>query len=363
VQYDERASRTTTRLQALHSTADPVVLRAKTDRRCFHDDQPCPQAFTEWSLNVVVDEGAPAEGRYDCPARPMVSPDPSTTYLTESSGGRVQVEVGRTIFVWLHSCTDHYTVPVAGAGPLWRESAGSRANGYAAATFRGLRPGTSTITAQTDPSCFHSATTCARPAQQWSVEVEVVPEVADDSCLVPTEVELERTTVVATGAAGVTVRTAPGSLIDLYAYTRPSTTYRLVRSGTSDGDGLVRFTVRPPANTRLYAQKRGCQPGPSTVLNVATALSLDVTRIGPREYRFAGDSLPARSGGLIVSLYRLTDDGRQLLTAQTRADAGSGEWSLVRRFTGAGRFGVVVRTGQDLQNAPGASNVRSLLVF
>ena len=78
---------------------------------------------------------------------------------------------------------------------------------------------------------------------------------------------------------------------------------------------------------------------------------------------FSGDSLPARPGGLIVSLYRVTAEGRQVLTSQTRADDRNGQWRIERRFTGSGRFGFVVRTGQDLQNAPGTSNVRSTLVF
>jgi hypothetical protein len=64
-----------------------------------------------------------------------------------------------------------------------------------------------------------------------------------------------------------------------------------------------------------------------------------------------------------VSLYRQTADGRSVLTAQTRADATTGQWTVRRAFTGSGRFGFVVRTGQDLLNAPGASNVRSLLVY
>ena len=93
-----------------------------------------------------------------------------------------------------------------------------------------------------------------------------------------------------------------------------------------------------------------------------TALTLAVKRNGTRDYTFSGDSLPARSAGLIVSVYRLTSDGA-VLTAQTRADGKTGEWSVRRTFTGTGRFDFVVRTGQDLQNAPGTSNTRSLLVF
>ncbi|MEX2291941.1 MAG: PA domain-containing protein [Mycobacteriales bacterium] len=181
-----------------------------------------------------------------------------------------------------------------------------------------------------------------------------------------TTTTLQTSTIVATGSAEVTVRTAAGSAVELWAYTRPSSTFQRVRTGTADADGLARFTVRPPANTRLYGVQPGCDidvAGQSVVLNVRTALSLFVQRNGTRDYTFTGDSLPARRGGLIVSLYRVTTDGRQVLTAQTRADAANGQWRIDRRFTGTGRFGFVVRTGQDLQNAPGSSNVRSLLVY
>lgn len=189
-------------------------------------------------------------------------------------------------------------------------------------------------------------------------------------CRAGAQVTLDRSTITATGSATVTVREVPNTLVDLFAYTRPSTEFRLVRSGLTDADGLATFTVRPPANTRLMAAQReeDCtQPAfgtePSVVLNVRTALTLTAARNGVRDYTFAGDSLPARPGGLIVSLYRMTDSGRQVLTSQARADAQNGEWSIDRTFTGTGRFGFVVRTGQDLQNAPGASSTRSTLLY
>ena len=131
--------------------------------------------------------------------------------------------------------------------------------------------------------------------------------------------------------------------------------------------GTLTFAdLRPPGNTRLYAQTRGCttdEPRDSVVLNVRTALSLYATRTGPRTYRFTGDTLPARAGGLLVNLYRVTADGRQVLTAQTRASARDGEWRIDRRFLGTGRFGFVLRTGQDLQNAPGSSTIRPTLIY
>jgi hypothetical protein len=182
-------------------------------------------------------------------------------------------------------------------------------------------------------------------------------------CTTAASVALERTTITATGSSGVTVRATANSVVDLFAYSRPSTTYRVVRSAEVGADGVAEFRIVPPTNTRLYAQQRGCDASPSVVLNVRTQLSLNVVRNGTRNYTFSGRALPARNGGLIVSLYRVTANGNQILTAQTRANASTGVYSITRQFTGSGRFGFVVRTGQDLQNGPGASNVRSLLVF
>jgi hypothetical protein len=196
------------------------------------------------------------------------------------------------------------------------------------------------------------------------------PTPVHGDCRAGAQVTLDRATIIATGSATVTVREIPHTVVDLFGYTRPSTEYRLVRSERTNADGIATFTIRPPANTRLKAAQReedctdpvfGTEP--SVVLNVRTALTLTAERNGVRDYTFAGDSLPARPGGLIVSLYRVTDSGRQVLTAQARADAQNGEWTINRRFAGTGRFGFVARTGQDLQNAPGVSNTRSTLVY
>lgn len=191
-----------------------------------------------------------------------------------------------------------------------------------------------------------------------------------DDCQSGTPVSLDRDAVTATGSAVLTVHDRADSLVDVYAYTRPSTAYRLVRSLTTGADGTARTTLRPPANTRLRAVPRveDCtEPvfgsAPPVVLSVRTALTLTTRRTGTCEYAFAGDSLPARDGGLVVSLHRVTTTGSQVLTAQARASATTGEWRLTRTFTGSGRFGFVVRTGQDLQNAAGTSAVRPTLVF
>lgn len=140
----------------------------------------------------------------------------------------------------------------------------------------------------------------------------------------------------------------------------------MVRTAVLDSSGTTTFRVVPPANTRLYARFAGCSTDiarDSVVVNVRTTLSLFARRNGQQDYTFTGDSLPARTGGLIISLYRVTGDGRQVLTSQVRASATTGEWRIDRVFLGTGRFGFVVRTGQDLRNAPGASNIRSTLIF
>jgi hypothetical protein len=163
--------------------------------------------------------------------------------------------------------------------------------------------------------------------------------------------------------ANVTVTAARGATVDLFAYTRPLTTFTIVRTGVVANDGTISWGIRPPRNTRLYAQQRGCPAGNQVVLGVRTTLSLAAVRNGTRNYTFSGDSLPARPGGLIISLYRVNPGGSQTLTAQVRASSTTGEWRLTRRFTGTGRFGFVVRTGADLQNAPGSSRVRPTLIY
>jgi hypothetical protein len=169
--------------------------------------------------------------------------------------------------------------------------------------------------------------------------------------------------ITATGVARGSVHGRPNSEVFLVAYTRPSTTYSIVRTIQTDADGNGDFALRPPRNTRLYAQERACTASPTQVINVRTLLTMAVVRNGPQTYTFSGSAIPARPLGLIVSLYRITDTGEQVLSGQARANATTGRYEIRRTFSGTGRFGFVLRNGQDMQNAPGASNVRSLLVY
>jgi hypothetical protein len=293
--------------------------------------------------------------------------------------------------VFTATVTDANGVPVAGVGLAFSETGpGGIANGTVGTG------GTSTLNATTDASGRASITIVTGSGEQGSDAITVgIRTPSGTSCQTtggrctdsstlnvsaaspspspsPTKPTPACTTAVtslpvetinATGLATVVVAAAKQSTVDLFAYSRPSTTFVPVRSGVVGSDGTVSFSVRPPTNTRLYAQQRGCTAGSSVVLNVRTTLSFSVVRTGVRSYTFTGDSLPARSGGLIVNLYRINADGSEALAGQARADSTNGQWTLIRRFSGSGRFGFVARTGQDLLNAPGKSNVRSLLVY
>lgn len=184
------------------------------------------------------------------------------------------------------------------------------------------------------------------------------------SCRAVTTLDLP--TITATETAGLSVRAEPGSVVDLFAYSRPSTTYKLVRTGTVSDAGIAQFGVRPGGNTRMYAQQRGCTADPqrdSVVLTVRPALTLAVSRTGTRSYSFYGASVPGRTEGLVIDLYRITADGREIHAARTRANATHGNWRINRVFSGSGRFGFVVRTSPDITNVAGRSNVQSVLIY
>ncbi len=217
----------------------------------------------------------------------------------------------------------------------------------------GLRTGTAGATASDD-----FATSQALPALVGKTFVGSARAVMRQATLA-----LATTRIVATGSSSVTVHAPANTVVDLYAYSRPSTTFTVVRTATVGATGVVTWSVSPLTNTRLYAQSRGGAATPQTVLNVATGLSLNAARTATRTYGFSGRSIPARTGGLVISLYRSTDGVHQVLTAQTRASSTTGNWSLTRTFTGTGTFSFVVRTGSDLQNVAGSSNVRSVRIF
>lgn len=194
-------------------------------------------------------------------------------------------------------------------------------------------------------------------------------------------------TINATGLAGIRATGAvPGSTVELQGYSQnhygtasfDNDLTNPDRTGTADGAGVVSFSdLRPASNTRVRARPRGCAGySGSAVINVRAQETLAVTRTASRSYVITGNSIPARPGGLIIGLYRIngadcaadTPSSRcttETLIGQGRASATTGQYRIAVTLPAAdlGRtVRLVVKTGQDAQNAPGRSNVRSLVV-
>jgi hypothetical protein len=142
-----------------------------------------------------------------------------------------------------------------------------------------------------------------------------------------------------------------GATVELLAYSRPSTTYAVIRRTTATSTGAYSFSVRPQTNTRLLVRIAGKQ-SPSVVVAVRSGISFTPTRTGLRAYRFAGRVQPTRPGQ-VVSVYAETPSGSVLVG---RGSVGSdGIWTASHRFTGNGTFGLYAVTGADMVNAAGRS--------
>ncbi len=182
------------------------------------------------------------------------------------------------------------------------------------------------------------------------------------------------------------VHGSPNSDVDVYAYSRPSSTYGIVRSGTTDASGDISWPVTPGGNTRLYAHYTSAgtttvNDSPTTVITVHTSLSLSAYRDGVRRYHFQGTNLPRRAGQLIT-LYRYATgphldqycipsaesyDGPSgsscvAVRTATAVTNSSNVWRIDRTFPGSGQFYFVARTSKTLTNVAGFSNQRLTII-
>ena len=235
-----------------------------------------------------------------------------------------------------------------------------------------------TPAASPSPSPSASASTSPRPSASPS------PRACSSG---PARVVVNTPTITATGYGSVTVSgVSPHSLVELQGYSQnhagsmsfDNDTTPVDRSARADANGAVTFNdIHPGTNTRMRAREVGCDYGGSSVMEVRTQLSLQVQRTGQRSYTFSGKAIPARPGGLIVSLYRIVGSAcsagdaasacpGEVLIAQVRADAVSGAYAMRVRFPARDqnvRDEFVVKTGRDNMNAPGRSNARTLLIY
>jgi hypothetical protein len=190
---------------------------------------------------------------------------------------------------------------------------------------------------------------------------------------------------VPTQASTVFVHGSPNQAVEVYAYSRPNTTYSVVRSGTTNAAGNISWTVTPGGNTRLYAHYAGgstSTDSTTTVITVHTSLSLSAYRDGVRKYHFQGTNLPRRAGQLIT-LYRyatgpnldqycvptaesdttVKSDGscHAIITSQAKTGPNN-TWRIDRVFKGDGKFYFVVRTSENINNGRGHSNQRLTII-
>lgn len=167
----------------------------------------------------------------------------------------------------------------------------------------------------------------------------------------PSAPTLERTVVTAGQSATLSGAAEPGQAVQLWAYSRPGTAYRLVRSTTVAPSGRYTFSVTPPTDTRLRVRVAGLD-SESTVLGVQHLVRMSATRTGVRAYRFAGTVFPKRAGVRVDVLARTSSGLRLLTTARTGAD---GRWSVARTFSGTAAWDVLARTAPDGVNRSGTS--------
>ena len=233
-----------------------------------------------------------------------------------------------------------------------------------------------TPTATTSPS-GPASPTCPGPSQSCPGQ--------------PLTVHVNTPTINATGNASVTVTGAtPSATIELQGYSQnhentasfANDPTPVDRSAQADSNGAATFNdLKPASNTRVRARQASCPYGNSAVIEVRAQETLAVKRIGVRQYTFSGRSIPARPGGLIVSLYRIVGSScrpgvepsqcpGETFVAQARAAGlgapNQGLYSITVTFPASDsnvRDEFVVKTGRDAQNAPGRSNARSLLIY
>jgi hypothetical protein len=171
-------------------------------------------------------------------------------------------------------------------------------------------------------------------------------------------VEAGSSLITAGGIANLSGAADPGSTVELLAYSRPSTTYAVIRRTTASDTGAYSFSIRPQTNTRLLVRIGGASSS-SVVVGVRPAISLRTVRTAVRTYTFTGRVQPIRVGQ-IVSVFAQTASGT-VLVGRGRVDS-SGIWVASHRFTGNGTFGLFAVTGADLTSAAGRSSTVSTAV-
>jgi hypothetical protein len=153
--------------------------------------------------------------------------------------------------------------------------------------------------------------------------------------------------------ATVVVHGTAGQAVQLLAYSRPSTTYIVVRNGTIGSNGTTTFSVGPRTNTRLFA-KTASGSSTSAVISVRPAESLFGTTSG-KVGSFHGGIVPGH-GGVTVRLFTVKNGVRSASPVGTAVTDANGHWTYSRTFAATGYVTFISQTLSDLTNLSGQSN-------
>jgi hypothetical protein len=173
-------------------------------------------------------------------------------------------------------------------------------------------------------------------------------------------ISVSPSTIITGGQVLVKGTAPPGAELKVWVVQRPSTTYKVVRSGRVPLDGKYSAVLAPPVNGRVYVQVVGGRNTAALPMNVRSRVSMTPTRIGLRTYRFSGSIVPKRAGVTVV-LARKTSTGVYALARAT--SVSDGRWSLTYRFPVRGTQTLLAVTVADVVNAQGSSLPRSLAVY
>jgi hypothetical protein len=242
------------------ATTPGEQVSAHSDQPCQHTDTPCPSAFQQWAVTVVVDPpGAtptPNPNPAPCYTYNSSNAQPGVTVLGEKDNGRtVTVSQGSVISVALgDSCPagGGFRAPVS-SGALYREGAESYQPGAAHGTFRAIGSHATTITAITDAPCLHVRPGCAIAQAGWSVDIQIVR--SDCALSGPASVP-------ASTPAVLVGRVAPMGDVLVWFRQRGAAEFVVRRQLRAGNDGMFSTTFLANDDYRWYATAGNCTTEP-----------------------------------------------------------------------------------------------------
>jgi hypothetical protein len=147
----------------------------------------------------------------------------------------------------------------------------------------------------------------------------------------PPTLHVLATPIVAGSPGHLAGAARPGSTVQLFAYSRPLTSYRLVRTTTTSGAGAFSFDVLPTTNTRLYA-KNADGESPSVALEVRSAVTLRMISSAGCGMTGVGSVYPRRLFQAVDVVY-VDTAGRAVRAMSTLTD-NRGVYLVGRSFAG-----------------------------